>query len=89
MKTELFEKKAENEMAIVCNWNEQGHVERNFLAVMDKFKNASNRGWRRESLSGFVDRCKITFTIYCKPSRLWDIKEACYNDFCKGCYPIF
>lgn len=86
---ELFEKKAEQEMSIVCDWNEHSFVERNFLIVMQNFKHAKDKGWRRESISGLVERCKITFTIYCKPSQLWKIKETCYDYFCKGCFPIF
>ena len=85
----FFEKKSEQEMAIVCDWNDQAYVERNFLAVLSKFKHAYDRGWTRENIRGLIGRCRITFQVYCKPSQLWDIKEACYNDFCKGRFPIF
>lgn len=79
----LFSKKKEQVISIVCDACQVSEVKSNFTKIVDSYL------WKVEYIDGFKERVKVIFTFEATQRKFYKIWDNVYYSFCKNTYPMF
>lgn len=81
----LFSKKKKHVIEITCDRCEHYEVFKNFQTVMNSF---GIYNWTYSFLPFCPSRAKIRFEFVASDKKRRKIADKCYNDFCRGKFPM-
>lgn len=79
----IFSKKKEQIITIVCDAWQVSDVKNNFTKIHDSYF------YKVEYLDGIKERVKVIFTFEATQRKFYKIWDNVYYSFCKNNYPMF